>query len=197
MRLTYLFVIVTVFLSTFAQRLGITAESNNTQPYAAESSEGNSSDNISLLHCNITNTTEYIASQDCLCVAEPASTQFGSSATDVANETRSWRCAASCPKCDGSTEPCRGHCLCDSDEACHCVLVNSSTDCVKEPESESLTSPAEFKSPVNVLVLVPLPDAVHKPAFDQGSAIIPAVQLATCRANQSKKRHLTNPLHKR
>ena len=183
MRLIFLFVTVTVFLSTIAQRLGITAKSNDTQPFSAESSEGNSSDIISLLHCNVTNTTEYIASQDCLCVAEPASTQLGSSTTDEANETRSWRCAPSCPRCDGSTEPCR-NCLCDSDEACHCVLVNSNADCVKDPELEKLTSLADFKYPVNVLVLVPMPDAVHKPAFDQGGAIIPAVQLAAEQINQ-------------
>ena len=188
MRLIYLFVIVATFLLTIAQLLEIIAKSNDTQPCGtAESSEGNSSlDNISTLLCSITNATESIASQDCLCVTKPTSTQLGNSTTDrdTANETI--RCAitnSSCSECDGSTEH---NCLrCDSDDkvCCSTMCVNSSAGCDQEqvPESESLLYSFDF--PLHVLLLVPFPDAIHKPAFDQGGAIVPAVELAAEQIN--------------
>ena len=185
MRLIYLFVIVATFLLTIAQLLEITAKSNDTQPCGgtAASSEGNSSlDNISTLLCNITNTTESIASQDCLCVTEPTSTQLGNSTTDrdTANETIRCHANSSCSECDGSTEH---DCLqCDSDDelCCSAMCMNSSACCDKEQVPESLYS-SNF--PLHVLLLVPFPDAIHKPAFDQGGAIVPAVELAAEQIN--------------
>ena len=58
--------------------------------------------------------------------------------------------------------------------------MNSSVDC----DSDSPTQRDVRPWTVNVLLLVPFPDAVHKPAFDRGHAIIPAVQLATEEINK-------------
>ncbi len=189
MRLIYLFVTVAVFLSTIAQLLEIAAKSNDTQPFTSEISEENSSDVILPLLCNITNSTESITSQDCLCVTKPTSTQLRNSSTDAANETRLCIVTnSSCSECDGSTEQCL---QCGSDdEACCCLCVNSSADGDKELVSES-ESPNYSKFHVLVLLLVPLPDSSHKPAFAQGGAIIPAVQLA---AEQINKRSDILPL---
>ena len=187
MRLLYQFIIVTLLLSTVARRFGTTtdSESNDTQSFTAKGSERNSSHNYtSLLHCNITNATEFIASQDCLCVTEStlSSTQPTLDRdTNATNETRSSEPGSSCSECDGSTE----QCFCDS-EVCRCKCVNSSADGDDKPaesESQTLIDLLPPGYPFNVLLLAPLPDAVHKPAFDQGGAIIPAVQLAAEQIN--------------
>ena len=163
----YLFIAV-YLLATTQRPIGITlADSSGDRPVDSENSSS-----ILPWPCNFTNSVEFVDSQNCLCTTD---TSLWNS-TDTANECR---CAFTSSTCGGSNRKQCLDCLCGGGESFRCMVVNSSANC----ESESRNVRRSLW-PVNVLLLVPFPDAVHKPAFDRGHAIIPAVRLAAEQINR-------------
>ena len=155
---------IAVYLLAIAHRplvITVVADSSGDEPFGAV---GPSEENSTCIYYNITNSGEFIDSRDCLCI------------TDTANV---WRCAATNSTCPNREWDDYHHCLCGGNESCRCMLKNSSADCKSE-----LPAQRRAPYPVNVLLLAPFPDAEHKPAFDRGHAIVPAVQLAADQINR-------------
>ena len=64
------------------------------------------------------------------------------------------------------------------------LLLIAHLDLARSRSSFSCSNFTQNYYPVNVLVLVPLPDEDYDPAFDQGYSIIPAVELAAEQINR-------------
>ena len=173
---------VAIYLLAIAQRSLITtvADSSGDRLFGAVDPSEDNASSILPWHCNVTNSTEFIDSPiDCLCTTDTSPWN----STDTANE---WRCAVTNSTCrdhecdDSNSKQCQ--CLCSGDKSCRCMLMNSSAEC--KSESPARCDDRRSLYSVNFLLLAPFPDTVHKPAFDRGHAIIPAVQLAAEQINR-------------